>query len=160
MVTALLSALPLVSILAAFIYAAVTGASLYRSSGFVSVLGVAVTLAGLTLGRLLDRFVSLPRGLDDWVNYRDAADSQAITRSDRFLAVFSVEVALLFVFAAIISFVAVALINRDAGGRTRSLPRSRQFAPLGALFVVAVGLTARGKLALCAAYLLARAHLL
>ncbi len=158
MVTVLLSVVPLLCILAAFVYAAVTGAALFRSRGLVSSLGVASTLAGLTVGRLLDRFLTLPRELDDWVNYRGPVDVQVSTKGERFLAVLSVEVALLFLFAAAISFLAITLIRRDAGrGRGAA---SDPFALLAALFACAICITARGKLSICLAYLLARAHLL
>lgn len=160
MMTPLLSAFPALCLFAALVYAVVAGAALYRSSGFVSVLGIAVTLAGLAAGRLLDRFAALPRNLDDWVNYRGPVDLQVSTRGERFLAVLSVEAALLFMLAAAISFVAIRLIKRDAAGRSRSEAPSRQFAPLAALFVLAFGLTARGKLAVYLAYMLAKAHLL
>jgi hypothetical protein len=158
-VTALLSAVPLLCILAAFVYAAVIGAALFRSRGLVSSLGVASTLAGLAVGRFLDRFLTLPRELDDWVNYRGPVNVQVSTKGERFLAVLSVEVALLFLFAAAISFLAVALIRRDAAGRARGAP-SDPFVPLAALFACAICITARSKLSIGVAFLLARAHLL
>jgi hypothetical protein len=158
MVGALLSAVPLLCILAAFVYAAVTGAALFRARGLVSTLGVASTLAGLTVGRLLDRFLSLPREMDDWVNYRGPFTVQVSTKGERFLAVLSVEVALLFLFAAAISFLAMALIRRDAAGKARAA--SDPFALLAALFACAICITARSKLSVCVAFLLAKAHLL
>lgn len=159
MVSALLSAVPLLGILAAFVYAAVTGAALFRTRGLVSSLGVASTLAGLTVGRLLDRFLALPRELDDWVNYRGPVDVQVSTKGERFLAVLSVEVALLFLFAAAISFLAIALIRRDAAAKARGAGPD-PFPPLAALFACAICITARAKLSICLAFLLAKAHLL
>jgi hypothetical protein len=159
MIAPLLSALPLFCILAAFLYAAVTGARLYRSNGFISVLGVAVTLAGLTLGRLLDR-VPLPHSLDDWVNYRGPLDHQISTKGERFLAILSVEVALLFLLASAVSFLAVLVIKRDASGASRTDTRMRKAAPLVALFAFAVGIPARAKISVYLAFLLAKAHLL
>jgi hypothetical protein len=160
MTTLLLSVFPVLLLLSAFAYAAVSAAKLHGSNGFISVMGVAVTLAGLTLGRFLDRFTGMPRALDDWVNYRGPVAYEVTTKGDRYLAVLSVEVALLFLFAAALSFLAVVLIRRDAAGASRSGPLSTHLGPLAAMFVFAVGITARSKLALYAAYLLARAHLL
>jgi len=160
MVTLLLSVIPVACLLSAFAYAAVAGARLHGSNGFLSVLGVAVTLAGLTLGRLLDRFTPLPRAMDDWINYRGPVDYEVTIKGDRYLAVLSVEVALLFLFAAALSFLAVVLIKRDAAGASRTGPLSRHLGPVAAMFVFAVGITARSKLALYLAYVLARAHLL
>jgi hypothetical protein len=160
MVNLLLTAFPLLCLLGAFVYAALTGVRLYRASGFVSVLAVAVMLAGLTAGRLVDRFVSLPREMDDWVNYRDTADIQISTKGDRFLAVLSVEVAVMFLFAAAVSLLAVWLLRRDETRASRPGPHSLHPGLLVSLFAFAVGLTARSKIAIYLAYVLARAHLL
>src|SRR5580698_8108079 len=156
MVTLLLSALPIACLLAAFAYAAFAGAKLQGSNGFLSVLGVAVTLAGLTLGRLLDRFTPTPRVMDDWVNYRGHVDYEVSIRGDRYLAVLSVEVAVLFIFAAVLSTLAVVVIRRDAAGGSRPGNLSRQLGPLATMFVFAVGMAARSKLALYLAFVLAR----
>jgi hypothetical protein len=160
MVNLLLTAFPILCLFGAFVYAALVGARLYKGSGFVSVLAIAVTIAGLSLGRLIDRFVSLPEELDDWVNYRGTADIQISTRGDRFLAVLSVEVAVMFIFAAAVSFLAVALLKRDATRASRPGPNSLHPGILAAMFAFAVGLTARTKIAVCVAYVLAKAHLL
>lgn len=159
MATLLLSVLPILSVLAVFVYALGVGLRMYRASGQASVLGVAATIAGLTAGRLLDRFIPLPRGLDDWVNYRDGAADQLSDRGERFLVVLSVEVALLFLLAAAISFLAITLIRRDAGPR-RPVDRRRELPLLGLLALLAVGITARSKLAVLLAFLMAKAHLL
>jgi MFS family permease len=160
MVTLLLSVLPVLCVATAFVYAVVVGGALLRTSGFVSALAVAATLAGLALGRLLDRFVALPRELDDWVNYRGGVDPQISMRGERFLAILSVESAALFILASCAAILAVWLVKRDAEGRTRSETPPRRMAPLAALFVLAVAITARSKLAVCVAFALAKAHLL
>jgi hypothetical protein len=160
MVTLLLSVIPIACLLAAFAYAAVAGAKLHGSNGFLSVLGVAFTLVGLTLGRLLDRFTPTPRVMDDWLNYRGQVDYEVSSRGDRYLAVLSVEVAVLFIFAAALSTLAVVLIKRDAAGGSLPGRLPRQIGPLAAMFVFAVGMAARSKLALYLAFVLARAHLL
>jgi hypothetical protein len=160
MTTLLLSVLPLLSIFAVFVYAGVTGLRMYRASGRVSVLGVAIALGGLTLGRLVDRFGVLPRDLDDWVNYRGSESSQVSTGAERFLAVMSVEVALLFLFAAVIALLAIALIRRDSEPQAGTEVRPKGMLLLGALFVFAVALAARSKLAVFLAFLLAKVHLI
>jgi hypothetical protein len=160
MATLLLSVIPLLGILAVFVYALVTGMRAYRSEGHVSILGVAVTIAGLTLGRLVDRLVPLPQYLDDWVNLRGSANSQIRTGGERFLAVLSVEVALLFLFAAAIGFLAVTMIRRDAAGRLRFIAHRGGFSLLATLFAFAVGITVRSKLAALLAFLMAKANLL
>jgi MFS family permease len=150
MATLLLSVLPIASIMAVFVYALAAGLRMYRSSGQVSILGVAATIAGLTLGRLVDRYIPLPRAVDEWLN----------SGGDRFLALLRAEVALLFLFAAVVSFLAITLIRRDARGQLHPESRSRQLPLLWALFAFAVGITARSKLAALLAYLMDRAHLL
>jgi prepilin signal peptidase PulO-like enzyme (type II secretory pathway) len=155
----LLSVLPVISLLAVFVYAVVAGTRVYRKNGQVSILGVAVLIAGLAAGRLIDRFVPLPTGLDDWVNLRDAA-SEAGTRSERFLAVLSVEVALLFLFAAVIGFVAITLIRRDGVRQFNPIARPPEVPLLSSLFVFAVGITLRSKLAVLLAFLMAKGNLL
>jgi hypothetical protein len=160
MVNLLLTAFPILCLCGAFVYAALMGARLYKGSGFVSALAIAVVLAGLTLGRLIDRFVPLPGRLDDWVNYRGAAQVQISTQGDRYLAVLSVEVAVMFVLAAAVAFLAIALLKKDATRASRPGPNSLHPGILTAMFAFAVGLTARTKIAICLAYALARAHLL
>ncbi len=160
MVNLLLTAFPILCLFGAFVYAALMGASLYRRSGFVSALAIAVTLAGLTLGRLVDRFVPLPGQLDDWVSYRGEAQDQISTKGDRYLAVLSVEVAVMFVLAAAMALLAVALLRRDATRASRPGPNTLHAGILAAMFVFAIGLTSRTKIAICLAYALARAHLL
>jgi hypothetical protein len=158
--TFLLSVLPILSVLSVFAYAAATGIQMYRVKGQSSVLGIAVALAGFTAGRLLDRFAALPRGLDDWVNYRDQTNNAAVTRGDRLLAVLSVEVALLFLFAAVIGLVAIWLVRRDLAPPCGPAAPSGERRVLAALFVLAVGITARAKLATFLAFLMAKGHLL
>ncbi len=160
MTTLLLSVLPLLSIFGVFVYACIVGVRIFRASGRVSVFGVAVALAGLTLGRLVDRFGVLPQELDDWVNYRGGESSPVSTGAERFLAVLSVEVALLFVFAAVIALLAIALIRRDIEPGAVPAPRPRVLVLLAALFVFAVALAARSKLAVFLAFLLAKLHLI
>ena len=156
----ILSYIPLLCILAALVYAALVGVRLYRETGKSSALGVAVAMLGMILGRLLDRFVPLVSGLDDWVNYRGKYTEQVTTRGDRFLAIMSLEVALLFLFAALISILAVTLIKRDVLPQTPPAPRSPQSGLLLVLFAAAVGIASRAKIAAYLAFLLAKANLL
>jgi hypothetical protein len=156
----LLSVLPLLSIFGVFVYAAVTGIRMFRSSGKVAVLGVAIAVAGLTVGRLVDRLGVLPRSMDDWINYRGGESSQVSTGAERFLVVMSVEVALLFVFAAVIAFLAITLIRRDAEPRAAPEAGPTALVLLSGLFVFAVAIAARTKLAVFLAYLLAKGHLI
>ncbi len=149
MTSLLLSVLPLAAMTAVFVYALTAGLRLYRASGQVAILGVATTIAGLTLGRLIDR-LPLPREVEDWKNLG----------ADQFLDLLRVEVALLFLFAATLSFLAITLLRRDAAGQARPETRARQLPLLGALFAFAVGLTARSKLAALLAFALAKGHLL
>jgi hypothetical protein len=160
MTTLLLSVLPILSILAVFAYAAVVGSRMYRSSGQASILGVAMALAGFTVGRLIERFGTLPQDLDDWVNYRDGANHLVTTQGERSLAVLSVEVAILFTFAAVIAFLAITLVRRDAAALHRPVARSSEVPLLATIFIFAVGVTARSKLAAVLAFMLAKAHLL
>jgi hypothetical protein len=74
--------------------------------------------------------------------------------------VFSVEVALLFLFAAVIAFLAITLIRRDAAAQARTASRPGALPLLATLFVFAVCITARAKLAPFLAYLMAKAHLI
>lgn len=156
----ILSFIPLLCVLAAWVYASLVGVRLYRKTGKASVLGVAVAMLGMILGRLLDRFVPLVSGLDDWVNYRGAYTEQVTTKGERFLAVMSVEVDLLFLFAALISVLAVTLIRRDVTPQTPPAPRSIQAGVLLALFAASVGIAGRAKIAAYLAFLLAKANLL
>jgi hypothetical protein len=158
--TLLLSVLPMLSILAVFVYAVVTGARMYRSSGRVSVIGIAVVLAGFVTGRLLDRLTSLPADVDDWVNYRGGAALEVATRGDRGLALLSVESAVMFVLAAVVVFLAVTLVRREEAEKARSGGRSLQLPLLATLFVLAVALLTRSKLAAIVAFYMAKAHLL
>jgi hypothetical protein len=150
MAALLLSVLPIASMAAVFVYALVSGLKVYRSGGQVSILGVAATIAGLTLGRIADRYGSLPREVDDWSN----------SGGDHLLALLKAEVALLFLFAAIVGFLAIKLLRRDAEGQVNPAGRSRQLPLLGSLFLFAIGLTARAKLAGLLAYVMERARLL
>jgi hypothetical protein len=156
----LLSYVPLVCVLGAFAYAAVVGVRIYAGTGHGSVLGVAVAMLGLMLGRLLDRFIPLVAALDDWINYRGALNERVKTQSERYLAVISVEVALLFMFSALIGFIAVTLIRRDLSGPSSPAARSLQGGLLGVLFAASLGLAGRAKIAAYLAFVLARAHLL
>jgi hypothetical protein len=158
--TFLLSVLPMLSLLAVFVYAAVTGVRMYRSSGRVSAIGIAVVLAGLVTGRLLDRFSSLPADVDDWVNYRGRAALEVATRGDRGLALLSVESAVMFVLAAVVVFLAVTLVRREDADKSRPAARSLPLPLLAALFILAVALLTRSKLAAIIAFLMAKAHLL
>ncbi len=152
--------LPTLSLLAVFVYAVVTGARMYRSSGRVAVIRIAVVLAGFITGRLLDRLSSLPADVDDWVNYRGGATLQVATGVDRGLALLQVESAVMFLFAAVIVFLAVTLVRREVAEQSRSAPRPPPLPLLAMLFIVAVALITRSKLAAIVAFLMAKAHLL
>lgn len=160
MKTLLLSLLPLVSILLVFIYSCVSGLRMYRTRGLVCLLGIAATIAGFALGRLVERFAALPRGLDDWVNYRDEAAGQASTGGDRILATLSVEVALLFLLVSGLAVLAILMVQRDSTAQTSPIARPGAFPLLAAVFVFAVALTTRGKIATFLAFLMAKGHLL
>jgi hypothetical protein len=147
MASLVLSVLPVASISAVFVYALVSGLRMYRSSGQVAILGVGSTIAGLALGRLVGR-LPLPREVDDWVN----------SGGDHFLELLRVEVALLFLFASVVSFLAITLLRRDADGQARPDTRSRQLPLLGTLFAFAVGITVRSKLAALLAFLMDKGH--
>jgi hypothetical protein len=160
MKTLLLSVLPIVSILVVFVYASFSGLRMYRARGIVSMLGIAATIAGLTLGRLVDRFATLPRGLDDWVGYRDEGPGQVSTGGDRILAILSVEVALLFLFVSVLAVLAILLIKRDSTAQTGPVPRPGALPVLAAVFVFAAGMTTRSKIATFLAFLMAKGHLI
>jgi hypothetical protein len=137
--SALLSTLPLLCILASFVYAAWVGIKVHRSTGQLSILGVAITLAGLSAGRLLNRFLPPAPTLDDSVNYRSL----------------KVEVALLFMLAAAVAFFAVTLLKRESMVRSMPPLDPRRGCLLVALFVSAIAITTRGKIAAYLVYLLA-----
>jgi hypothetical protein len=158
--TFLLSVLPILSLLGAWVYAAVTGARMYRTSGRVSVVGIAVVLGGFIAGRMLDRFSTLPAGVDDWVNYRGGEGLQAATGLDRGLALLSVESAVMFFIAGVIVFLGVTLVRRDEAAQSRPVARSPQLPLLAALFVLSVALLWRSKFAAIVAFMMAKAHLL
>jgi hypothetical protein len=140
--TVLLSMLPILCVLASFFYAVLAGARAYRSTGRVSILAVATTLAGLTAGQLLKRFLPATTALDDSVNYLSLR----------------VEVALLLMLAATLTFLAVTLLRRDAPGQPKPFLDSRRGALLAALFFFAAALVARSKIAAYLAVLLVKAH--
>jgi hypothetical protein len=160
MATLLLNLLPVLSIVGAGAYAALTGLRMNRAGGQVCALAVAVAIAGLALGRLMDRFSRLPGFLNDWVNYRGDANDLASTGSDRLLSVLSVEAALLFVLAAVVALIAVLLIRRDAAIEAGPRARSRGRRLIAALFVATVAITFRSKLAVFIAFAMAKGHLL
>jgi ribose/xylose/arabinose/galactoside ABC-type transport system permease subunit len=143
METSLFSALPILLVLAAFLYAAVVGEKIHGSTGGIATLGVATTLLGLTMGWLLERFVPLTRGEDDWISFRSLR----------------LEVAILFLFVAAFTFVAVAVLRRDATGQSHLDSGRRKFGYLFSLFVIAVGLPARAKLAAVLVMLLTKENL-
>jgi hypothetical protein len=146
--------------MAAFGYVVAVGIRIRRLTGQTSALGVGVAMAGLIVGRLLDRFVPLSGAVDDWVNYRTASTNQANISGERYLTLLAVEVALLCLFAAVSAVLTVTLIKRDALGVGPKEERSPQLGLLVALFLAAAGLTARAKLAAFAAFALARANIL
>jgi O-antigen ligase len=127
-----LSFLPLILVFVALAYAAIVGEKLHSATGAVSVLGIAATLVGLILGWLLQRFLPAARSVDEWVNYRSIR----------------IDVALLFLGIAAMTFIAVALVRGDLRGRDKpganSAGRLRLLVPL---FLFAVGIAARGKIA-------------
>jgi fucose 4-O-acetylase-like acetyltransferase len=131
METSLVSTLPLICVFAALIYAAFVGEKTYSSTGAVSILGVAITLFGLIVGWLLERFLPFPHSLDDLVN----------DRSTR------LEVPMLFFCVTAITLLAVTMAKKDAIERPKAASGSRRLALLIPLFVFAVGLAARVKIA-------------
>jgi hypothetical protein len=141
METALLSAIPLLCRLAAFAYAARAGLKAYKSTGHASILGIATTLLGLAVGRLVDRFVPLFRAIGNPFGYQGM----------------KVEVALLALFAAATTVLAVTLAEGDAVAQPGSRPGLRRCALLAAIFLSSAGITARGKLAAFLAFLLSKA---
>jgi hypothetical protein len=143
METPLLSIFPLICVLAVFVYAAVVGEKIHSSTGSISVLGVAVALLGLTAGWLLERFVPLTRGVDDWVSYRSLR----------------LEVALLFFLVSVFAYLSVVLIKRDLAGQSKLDSGRRKCAFLALLFVLAVSIPARAKLAAFLAIVLTKANL-
>lgn len=139
----MLSKLPLLFVLAAFAYAAISGRKAYILAGSISILGVAATLAGLTAGWLLERFLPLAHSVDAGVNYRDSR-----------LGIF-----LLFSLIAGLSILAVTVAKRDASGQSRVDSDLRKFGLLIGLFVVAAGIPAHGKVAAYFVALLAKMNL-
>jgi hypothetical protein len=114
------------------------GEKTYSSTGSVSILGVAITLFGLIVGWLLERFLPFPRSIDDLV-------------SDRSMRL---EIPVLFFCVTAITLVAVTLAKRDAAAQEKATPGSRRMALLVPLFVFAVGMAARMKIAAFLAVLL------
>jgi len=143
METSLFSAFPLILVLAAFVYAAVVGEKVHGATGGIAILGIATTLLGMTAGWLLERFVPLTRGEDDWISFRSLR----------------LEVAVLFLLVAAIAFLGVSLIRRDVTGQSRTDSGLRKFASLAVLFVLAVGLPARAKLAAFLVMLLTKGNM-
>lgn len=138
MENSLFSTFPLICVFAALIYAAFVGEKTYSSTGSVSILGVAITLFGLIVGWLLERFLPFPRSIDDLV-------------SDRSMRL---EIPVLFFCVTAITLVAVTLAKRDAAAKEKAAPGSRRVALLIPLFVFAVGMAARVKIAAFLAVLL------
>ncbi|HEY1848240.1 MAG TPA: hypothetical protein VGG37_03485 [Opitutaceae bacterium] len=158
--TVILQVIPAAMVFGALAFSLYAGARLYRSHGFLSPCALACTFTGLAAGRLLDRAVRLPKFLDDWVSYRGGAGATVSFRAEPYLAVLSTEVALMLSFAAIIVVIGTLLIRRDAMGRTASAAPLAKFGPLAVLIVLALGLTIRSKIAVAAAFVLAKAHLI
>jgi formate hydrogenlyase subunit 3/multisubunit Na+/H+ antiporter MnhD subunit len=138
----LLSALPIALVVAAILYAAVIGEKVHGSTGAISILGIAVTMLGLMMGWLLQRFGPTTRGMDDWLSYRSLR----------------IEVALLFSLVALFSFLAVNLMRRDLTGRSKADTGRRKFASLASMFLLAVCIPARGKLVAYLVVLLTRSN--
>ena len=124
------SAIPLLFLLAALIYAALVGNRIHGSTGGVSVFGISVTLLGLIAGWLLERFLPAESAGEDWAGSRTSR----------------LAVELLFSFVAAFTFLAVTLAKRDFDVRTEENPAPRRAFLLVPLFLLAVGIAARGKL--------------
>jgi hypothetical protein len=140
MQSTLVSTFPLLLVLASFFYAAVVGERIHRSTGAISILGVAVTLLGVTVGWFLERFLPVSSGIDD----------VTIARNSR------LGVSLLFFLVAATAFLAVTLIRRDVSGLSKSDPAFRKCAFLASAFILAVGIPAHDKLATYLAIFLPR----
>ncbi|HEY5078227.1 MAG TPA: hypothetical protein VII43_00205 [Opitutaceae bacterium] len=138
----LLSALPILIVIAAILYAAVVGERIHVSTGGISILGIAATLLGLMMGWLLQRFGPTTRSMDDWLSFRSLR----------------IEVALLFSLVALFSVLAVNLMRRDLTGQSRKDSGRRKFASLASMFLLAICIPARGKLVAYLVVLLARAN--
>jgi MFS family permease len=143
METTLLSAIPLICVLVTLVYVVVVGDRLHGRTSAVSGFAIAATLFGLLVGFLLERFFPPERSMDDWTNYR----------------VLKIEVALLFVFVSAISFLAVTQLRRDLLGATPAAKGPRKFALVGVLFLLAVGISARGNVAAILVNLLQKVNL-
>ena len=138
----LISALPIVLVIAAILYAAVVGEKVHASTGAISILGIAVTMVGLMMGWLLQRFGPTTRAMDDWLSFRSLR----------------IEVALLFSLVSLLSVLAVRLASRDLTGRSKTDSGRRKFATLASMFLLAVSIPARGKLVAYLVVLLTRAN--
>jgi hypothetical protein len=134
------STLPLLLVFASFVYAALVGEKMHRSTGSISVLGVAVTLLGVTVGWFLERFLPFAGGVDGGI----------ISQNSR------LGVSLLFSLVAVISFLAVDLIRRDVTGLSKSDSVFRKCAFLVCAFILAAGVPAHDKLATYLAIFLPR----
>lgn len=143
METTLLSAVPLICVLLTVVYAVVIGDRLHGRTGAVSGIAVAVTLLGLLIGFLLGRFFPPERSMDDWANYREL----------------KLEVALLFLFVSAITVLAVTQLRRDLLGAPLAARGPRKFALLVPLFLLAVGISARGNVAAILVILLQKVNL-
>lgn len=131
MQSSLAAIIPLLFLLASFVYAAFVGNKVHSSTGGISIFGVAVTLLGLIAGWLLERFLPLAGAGEDWNSFR----------------VSRLAVEMLFSFVAAMTFMAVTLIKRDVAGRTNADSKPRCAALLVPLFLFAVGIAARAKIA-------------
>jgi hypothetical protein len=121
----------LLFLLAALVYAALIANKIHSSTGGVSMFGIVVTLLGLIAGWLLQRFLPVAGAGDGW-------ESSRVTR---------VAVEILFSFVAAITFLAVTLIKRDVDVRTNAGSSPQRALLLIPLFLFAVGVAARAKLA-------------
>jgi hypothetical protein len=131
METSLLSTVPLLLVFGALVYATFVGEKSYTSTGCISILAIAVTLFGLIVGWLLQRFLPSPRSVDDVVIYRSMR----------------LEVALLFFCVTGITLLAVSVVKKDTLGGSKAAPGHRRLTLLLPFFAFAVSVAARGKIA-------------
>jgi hypothetical protein len=131
MASSIISALCLLCVFAALIYGVLVGARIFGSTGCVSPFGIPVTLFGLIVGWLLERFLPFLGARSDWNNPHGSR----------------LEVQLLFLFVTAVTVLAVTLVRRDFADGPGKKPDPRQAPLLIPMFLLAVGMTARGKVA-------------
>jgi hypothetical protein len=157
--TLILRVIPILMVLGTLAYTLFAGARLYRSRGHLSLLALGLTFGGLAAGRLLERLIRLPKYLDDWASNGYGSTATVDSAADPYLAVLSAETALMFACASLIALTGALVVRRDALGRTASATAFSKAAPLAVLVLLALLLPIHSKVAVAAAFVLAKAHL-